>query len=205
MDDVTAILGAELCAFQSNTCSIFSTRELKQEAEGCYWCQAWTRTLNGQSSRDNLQPTGACHKKTLNLQTYKLHTLGDYTETIRWYGTMDSYSIQLVHCFPNWYLYLSFWHWFFVGRAWAFGKSRFTRMSWKAYIWQLTQIEWHQVCICQIHSCISPVLCKKLPKAPEEHHVIWKSHNYPEDLEALPDSIQRIQQPRLVFYHPYHK
>lgn len=101
MDDVTAILRAELCAFQSNTCSIYSTRELKREAEECYRHQAQTRTLNSQSSRENVQPTGVHHKKTLNLQTYKLHALGNYTETIRQYGTTDSYSTQPVCCFLN--------------------------------------------------------------------------------------------------------
>lgn len=34
--------------------------------------------------------------KTLNLFIYKLHALGDYTETIRLFGTSDSYSTQIV-------------------------------------------------------------------------------------------------------------
>ena len=35
--------------------------------------------------------------KVLNLQTYKLHALGDYATQIRTYGTMDSYSTQPMH------------------------------------------------------------------------------------------------------------
>lgn len=35
-------------------------------------------------------------KKSLNLNTYKNHSLGDYTETIRRYGTTDSYSTESV-------------------------------------------------------------------------------------------------------------
>jgi len=35
-------------------------------------------------------------KKTLNLNTYKFHALGDYVATIRLFGTTDSYSTQLV-------------------------------------------------------------------------------------------------------------
>lgn len=35
-------------------------------------------------------------KKTLNLNTYKAHALGDYVETIRRYGTTDSYSTEPV-------------------------------------------------------------------------------------------------------------
>ena len=37
--------------------------------------------------------------KTLNLNTYKLHALGDYTTTIRKYGTTDSYSTEPVCTF----------------------------------------------------------------------------------------------------------
>lgn len=35
-------------------------------------------------------------KKSLNMNTYKNHSLGDYTETIRKYGTTDSYSTEAV-------------------------------------------------------------------------------------------------------------
>ena len=55
--------------------------------------------------------------KTLNLQTYKLHALGDYVEQIWTYGTTDSYSTQsvsyqgLVICWS-----LGF---YFSGGAWA--------------------------------------------------------------------------------------
>lgn len=33
---------------------------------------------------------------TLNLDTYKMHSLGDYVRTIEEYGTTDSYSTQIV-------------------------------------------------------------------------------------------------------------
>ena len=50
--------------------------------------------------------------KGFNLNTYKLHSLGDYVETIRRYGTTDSYSTQLVSwkfsnhvgCFLIWFI-----------------------------------------------------------------------------------------------------
>ncbi|RDB18275.1 hypothetical protein Hypma_000641 [Hypsizygus marmoreus] len=35
-------------------------------------------------------------KKLFNLFTYKLHALGDYVRTIKWFGTTDSYSTQPV-------------------------------------------------------------------------------------------------------------
>jgi hypothetical protein len=96
MDNVTAVLGAEIRSFQSTTCSTFSTRELKREAEGRYRRKARTKTSGGQRHKENVPPASARQEKTLNLQTYKLHALGDYTETIRRYGTMDSYSTQPV-------------------------------------------------------------------------------------------------------------
>lgn len=34
----------------------------------------------------------------MNLDTYKIHSLGDYVEAIRQYGTTDSYSTELVKC-----------------------------------------------------------------------------------------------------------
>jgi hypothetical protein len=34
--------------------------------------------------------------KVLNLLTYKVHALGDYVQTIRMFGTTDSYSTQIV-------------------------------------------------------------------------------------------------------------
>lgn len=38
-------------------------------------------------------------KKPLNLNTYKNHSIGDYTEAIRMYGTTDSYSTERVNLF----------------------------------------------------------------------------------------------------------
>lgn len=100
MDDITATLGDELRSFQSNTCSAFSTRELKREAEGRYRRKARTKTLKDQHPKEDVpSPAGARHEKTLNLQTYKVHALGDYTEAIRRYGTTDSYSTQPVSHF----------------------------------------------------------------------------------------------------------
>src|ERR1700722_11481806 len=43
------------------------------------------------------QPSGGARRtKTLNLNTYKLHSLGDYTASIRKYGTSDSYTTEMV-------------------------------------------------------------------------------------------------------------
>jgi hypothetical protein len=55
-------------------------------------------------ARPDVQPTVVSvsakpltrHPKTLNLNTYKHHALGDYSATIRKYGTTDSYSTEPV-------------------------------------------------------------------------------------------------------------
>jgi hypothetical protein len=48
-------------------------------------------------SQASTKPTGAGrHDKTLNLSTFKCHSLGDYAHTIRTYGTTDSYSTEPV-------------------------------------------------------------------------------------------------------------
>ena len=56
-------------------------------------------TLEGTSS-DNappaFEPTKQRKPKELNLNTIKVHFLGDYVSTIRSYGTADSYSTQAV-------------------------------------------------------------------------------------------------------------
>ena len=44
---------------------------------------------------------GSPKKKTLNLNTYKFHALGDYVATIRLFGTTDSYSTLLVSSIPH--------------------------------------------------------------------------------------------------------
>lgn len=49
------------------------------------------------SSRPKKYTGTGRQKKTLNLNTYKDHSLGDYVETIRRYGTVDSYSTESVN------------------------------------------------------------------------------------------------------------
>ncbi len=48
-------------------------------------------TQTNPSSNDTRKTT-----KAFNLQTYKLHSLGDYVRTITMFGTTDSYSTQIV-------------------------------------------------------------------------------------------------------------
>lgn len=67
-----------------------------------------------QPTPSNVSPTPAApssrstsHKlKTLNIFTYKFHSLGDYVWTIRLFGGTDSFSTQLVRFFYSGYYFI---------------------------------------------------------------------------------------------------
>lgn len=100
-DEITADIGAEFRTFERETCSVFDTRELPCEAnarqrrkqkskQGCLPAPAERGSLDGSATAEGRRP------KKFNLQTYKYHSLGDYPDTIRQYGTSDSYSTEPV-------------------------------------------------------------------------------------------------------------
>jgi hypothetical protein len=78
LEAVTREFGRLMRQFRDKTSDKFNTVELPRESG--------TRNGGSRSSK----------KKTLNLNTYKFHALGDYVTTIRLFGTTDSYSTQLV-------------------------------------------------------------------------------------------------------------
>jgi hypothetical protein len=91
-EEVTRQLGSQLRKFQGFTCATFKTMELPSEMAA-----RWQRKegkLNTSDSRGR-NPSGA-HPKPFNLNTYKLHALGDYVRTIHLFGTTDSYTTQIV-------------------------------------------------------------------------------------------------------------
>ena len=93
MDGITCSLGNTLHKFASNTCAVFSTHELEREA----LCRHRRKTQAHSSVTSTLtNSTSACQPKVLNLRTYKIHALGDYTSSIRMFVTTDSYSTQPV-------------------------------------------------------------------------------------------------------------
>ena len=90
LDVTTTDLGNQLRAFQSDTCASFETLELKREAEARQRRQ--TREGSAANAPGILNQR---RRKTLNLQTYKIHALGDYVSTIRMFGTTDSYTTAI--------------------------------------------------------------------------------------------------------------
>ena len=100
---VTKDLGDYVRNFASDTCSNFATKELPRKADARL---RWQAQQNGDKSK-RTQATALRAQtrqlKSLNLQTYKFHTLADYPLQIRMYGTTDSYSTQSVSALPQWY------------------------------------------------------------------------------------------------------
>ena len=97
LDKVTAGLGRHLRHFQLKTCAAFNTRELKREAERRQSREL--KTPGGRSSATASASTSGQatrRPKTFNLQTYKMHALGDYSSSIHKFGTTDSYSTEPV-------------------------------------------------------------------------------------------------------------
>src|SRR5262245_9099691 len=98
MDEVTMTLGEKLHAFSDQMCPTFATMELHREFNA-HIC----RQTEDFAVSDGTAPSDSCRKgnarlpKSFNLNTYKLHFLGDYVATVCKYGTMDSYSTEPVH------------------------------------------------------------------------------------------------------------
>jgi hypothetical protein len=87
LDKNTASIGKQCRSFAYDVCPKFDTRELPREADA--------RNRRASKKPDHASSSVATRKpKKFNLQTYKYHSLGDYADTIRQYGTCDSYSTE---------------------------------------------------------------------------------------------------------------
>jgi hypothetical protein len=94
---VTTSLGHSLRTFEEKTCAAFETRELERERAARQRRQEKSATNGMSESKRTTAPNSKARKqKGLNLMTYKYHALGDYVDTIRRFGTTDSYSTQSV-------------------------------------------------------------------------------------------------------------
>ncbi|KAF9046642.1 hypothetical protein BJ165DRAFT_1611041 [Panaeolus papilionaceus] len=92
LQDITTDLGTLLRDFRDATCAEFETVELPKEAAARARRKAASTSeqlSTGSGSSPNRRP------RTLNLQTVKMHFLGDYVDCIRLFGTSDSFSTQL--------------------------------------------------------------------------------------------------------------
>jgi hypothetical protein len=98
-DDATRCIGADFRAFKAKTCAAFDTYELDRERDA----RIRGHLKRGKAGKKSTEPATAAPstrlRKTLNLQTYKHHALGDYPAMIRHFGTSDSISTEPVSIF----------------------------------------------------------------------------------------------------------
>jgi hypothetical protein len=108
LDNATTALGQHIRWFEKITAASFATTELPREQasrgrrEAARIAKGKTQRKHKNADIDDDPPK----PKTFSLLTYKLHALGDYAKTIRWFGTTDSYSTQTVILF-SWLRYKS--------------------------------------------------------------------------------------------------
>ncbi|EJD44522.1 hypothetical protein AURDEDRAFT_65148, partial [Auricularia subglabra TFB-10046 SS5] len=96
-DTCTTDFGALLRRFKNDTDSI-ETKELPREV------RARQRKAAGKATAAATAPIPASsastpQMRTFNLETYKIHSIGDYGRDIRRVGTTDSYDSRLVRAF----------------------------------------------------------------------------------------------------------
>jgi hypothetical protein len=104
LSQVTITLGTRIREFQEKTCTAFLTHELERERAARMRRQEKKKAAaetnpNPQNRKNTTKPqksNSGKQPKRFNLNTYKYHALGDYCNTIRQFGTTDSYSTQPV-------------------------------------------------------------------------------------------------------------
>ncbi|KAG6905478.1 hypothetical protein DXG01_002467 [Tephrocybe rancida] len=177
MDKITTSLGQKMCYFQTGVCPLFSTHELPREAAARIRRESKKTSKEGSGNTFNEgEPeteTVTRKLKTLNLDTYKYHALGDYVACIREFGTTDSYSTEpgeLEH---------------------KTVKARYPRTNKQNFVPQMAR---HERRNARIHRIRQRGLHNNLygrvpdgednagPILPELHHVIGKTENSPVNL-----------------------
>jgi hypothetical protein len=103
-EKATTSLGQQLRKFAMKTCAAFATKETPREEAARHRraaakkAKAAAAASTSTSTAPSTDETPGAKQKVYNLFTYKIHALGDYVKTIRWFGTTDSYSTQIVGC-----------------------------------------------------------------------------------------------------------
>lgn len=94
-DAVTVHLTNALRHFADVVCPAFpNTMETDREYRARRDAQAKAKGKSAAATESAVD--GGRRRKTFNLNTYKFHSLPDYVESIRRFGTTDSYSTQIV-------------------------------------------------------------------------------------------------------------
>jgi len=112
-DDLTVRIGSNFRPFNKHTCPAFDIKELRREVDARKCRQAKQASANGASNSSNLNFKPSASNltskaeadgplpRTLSIDTYKHHFLGDYPKAIRQIGTIDSISTEPVRAFAT--------------------------------------------------------------------------------------------------------
>lgn len=92
----TPLVGTLMREFRDKSCSQFQTVELPSEQQARSRRQAQIAAQYPTDSASRKPQATERKIRTLNLFTYKFHAMADYIHAIPWFGTIDSYSTQLV-------------------------------------------------------------------------------------------------------------
>ena len=188
LDNVTTEMGAEFRKFTDKTCSAFDTQELPREAaarkrRNLKKNVKGRKRLGDSTPEPSMDPSmnaaedpdGPLPKK-FNLQTYKYHSLGDYANTIRRFGTSDSFSTEPVSriLYTSWSSLTTFQGELEHRTA----KSRYKHTDKKLFVRQLAQIERREARLRRIRAGLSDakrIQSEVVGSAPHEHHHIGVS------------------------------
>jgi hypothetical protein len=108
LDETTSLLGRVIRRFVKEICSVYTTKELPVEVAARVRRQA-NNIVKGKNITASKRTRSVAKGKAsevgagarivqFNLDTYKLHALGDYVAAIYHFGPTDNYSTQVV-CF----------------------------------------------------------------------------------------------------------
>lgn len=194
LDDLTQTFGSLVRRFARVTCKAFVTVELPKEAAARVRRTA-TKKSNATTSQVLPATSNPRVTKKLNLSTYKLHAMGDYSSTIRKFGTVDSYSTQAVctHAFSS-------PHFTFTNNLQGelehkTVKRRYPRVSKSATAAGISKLDRRETHMRSINANVQggktshPLHTDdeaKLPFTdPKDHHHISREKRYPDDIGVM--------------------
>ena len=194
LDKATTKLGHELRSFRDWTQKAYSCQELPRETDARNRRRqrrakedhgrtgggtteggkvkakpnASTSTNKNENANAKAKEKAKPRSKTLNLSIYKFHALGDYAQTIRLFGTTDSYSTQTVAQLLNFKLLCSIL--FMQGElAHCFVKRLYGRTNKKNAVKQIAKNERRNARLSHAHEAAA---------APHQsHHVQFSDHD----------------------------
>ncbi|KAF6750862.1 hypothetical protein DFP72DRAFT_817228, partial [Ephemerocybe angulata] len=172
LEEQTVQLGESMRKFVKETCAAIPTKELQREYQARKRRETSAKRKEGPAAPGADDEDGGPKPKTLNLETYKYHSLGDVAPTIRLFGTTDSYSTQIPERFHR------------------YPKMHYKRTSKKDVNRQLSRIQMRQNRIRRLRRQLLPDPSEEYTdeNASTNPYFIGKSQNNP---VSLPSWIQK--------------